>query len=288
LSQGETYGWWRPIADFSIAKTVVWPDTAPISIVPCAFVVGALLIYVFVRTELTLERNQRHPLFEFSQFRFLTFRYANIATFSMAFAQLGASLSIALYLQESEHLTPLENGLWVLPVGLAILVGAPFGGWISRYLGATNTLRVGAVLNAIALLAEAMLLTSDAPYWGVFPGFFAYGFTAGIVSSQMNQVMLYDIAPEKTGAASGINTTARQIATALGVATMGTIFATVAKNHDVHDALLPSLLVGFFAFVVTAAVMFRLPQIRIERRSTEEELIDHFALVDPIDARMET
>jgi predicted MFS family arabinose efflux permease len=149
-------------------------------------------------------------------------------------------------------------------------------------------LRIGASLNAVALLAEALLLSSGVSYWAVLPGFIAYGFTSGIVSSQMNQVMLHDIAPEKTGAASGINTTARQIATALGVATIGTIFATVAKNHDVHDALLPSLLVGVFALVVTAAVIFRLPQISVEPRSPEEELVDDFALVDPIDARMET
>jgi predicted MFS family arabinose efflux permease len=149
-------------------------------------------------------------------------------------------------------------------------------------------LRAGAVLNAIALLAEALLLSSGAPYWGVFPAFFAYGFSGGIVSSQINQVLLYDIKPEKTGAASGINTTGRQIATALGVATMTTIFATMATNHDAHDALLPSMLVGFVAFVISAAVTFRLPQIRVERRSTPEELIDDFALVDPIDPRAET
>jgi hypothetical protein len=61
----------------------------------------------------------------------------------------------------------------------------------------------------------------------------------------------------------------------------------MAKNHDAHDALLPSMLVGFLAFVISAAVTFRLPQIRVERRSTPEELIDDFALVDPIDARAE-
>jgi predicted MFS family arabinose efflux permease len=206
----------------------------------------------------------------------------------MAFAQLGVSIVIALYLQESEHLSPIENGLWVFPVGGAILLGAPFGGWVSRSLGTTNTLRLGAWINVLGLLAEAILLSNDARYLAVLPAFVVYGFSSGIVASQMNQVLLHDIDPVRSGAASGINTTARQAAAALGVATMGTIFATVATNHGVHDALLPALLVGVVALTATAAVTWRVPQINVERRPIEEELIDDFALVDPIVPRMET
>jgi hypothetical protein len=287
LSQGGTYGWWKPTSALTVAGHEVWPTSAPISVIPCAFVLGAVLLYAFVRAEVSLERQRRHPLFEFSQFRFRTFRYANVATLTMAFAQLGVSICIALYLQESEHLTPIENGLWVLPVGGAILFGAPFGGWLSRYLQPTNTLRLGASLNAFGLLGEAILLSKNVPYVAVFPAFALYGFSSGIVQSQMNQVLLHDITPERTGAAGGINTTARQMATALGVATMGTIFAAVAANHGLHSALLPSLLVGVFALVVTAVVMWRIPQISLEHTPLEEEIVDGYAFVDPIDPRME-
>lgn len=287
LSQGETYGWWVPIRSFTLAGRDVWPTSAPVSIVPFAFLAGVVLLYAFVRSELTLERQGRHPLFEFSQFRLHTFRYANIANFSMAFAQLGVSFCVALYLQESEHLSPMQNGLWVLPVGAAILCGAPFGGWLSRSLGTTNTLRVGSALSVVGLVAQAVLLSRNVPYWAVLPAFVAYGFAGGIVSSQMNQMMLHDIAPAKSGAASGISTTSRQTATALGAATLGAIFATVSARHGVHAALLPALLVGALALAGSSAVMWLMPQIDRKPESVAEELIDDFALVDPVDARME-
>src|SRR6185369_15247882 len=34
LSEGSTYGWWKPLEDFSVFGRVVWPVTMPISIMP--------------------------------------------------------------------------------------------------------------------------------------------------------------------------------------------------------------------------------------------------------------
>ncbi len=268
LTQGNSYGWWRPTGGFSIVGDRAWPAQAPISPVPLAFLAGLALLAAFVRTETRMERRGGQPLFEFSQFRIRTFRLSNVVTFFMAFAQLGVSLCIALYLQESRHLTPMRNGLWVLPVGVAILVGAPVGGWLSRSLGATNTMRLGGVVNVVGLVAEAFLLSSNAGYRYVLPAFLVYGFGAGIVASQLNRVLLHEIATAKTGTASGINTTARQTAAALGVATLGAVFAAAANAHGVAAALRPSLLVGALALAASTAAMWRLPQIeRDERRA---------------------
>jgi EmrB/QacA subfamily drug resistance transporter len=288
LSQGSVYGWWQPKQAVAVAGLVVWPVSAPISVVPVALVVGVGLLVVFVRTELSLERRQRDPLFEFSQFRHLTFRYTNITTFCIAFSQLGVSLSLALYLQEAEHLSPMENGLWVFPIGIAILVGAPFGGWLSRSWGATATLRLGTALNFVGLVILSLLLSSGVDYWTILPAFLFSGFSSGIVSSQINQVLLHDIDPLRAGAASGVNTTARQSAGALGVAVLGTIFATVSAEHGVHDALLPTMGVAAITLAAAAAVTWRLPRIEHDAKSLEEELVDDYTLVEPIDARFET
>jgi len=261
LTQGPSYGWWRPTDPLTIAGQDIWPVSAPISIVPVAFLAGVGLIVLFCRTEISLERRDAHPLFEFSQFRFRTFRLANIATFCMAFAQLGVALSISLFLQESKDLTPMQNGLWVLPTGLAIFVGAPAGGWVSRRIGAITTMRIGATVNVVGLFLVASVLSSDLGYGYVLPTFVVYGFGAGMVSSQITRVLLHDIAPARSGAASGINTTARQTATALGVATIGTIFATVADSRGFHAALWPAMLAASVALIASAAVMWRLPQI---------------------------
>jgi EmrB/QacA subfamily drug resistance transporter len=267
LSQGETYGWWRPTGALTIAGRDVWPATAPISIVPIALLAGVALIVVFYRAEAALERRDAHPLFEFSQFRHRTFRLANIATFFMAFGQLGVAISVSLFLQESRGMTPLENGLWVFPSGLAILVGAPFGGWASRRIGAVNTMRIGGSLTVVNLLLIAAALSSDLPYAGALPWFLLYGFGSGMVASQLTRVMLNDIAPSRSGAASGMNQTARQLATALGVATMGTVFAVVSAAYGLESALRPPLTVAMGTLTISLLFVWRLP--RIDARPPE-------------------
>jgi EmrB/QacA subfamily drug resistance transporter len=291
LSQGETYGWWRPTGALTIAGRDVWPATAPISIVPLALIAGVALIVVFYRAEVALERRDAHPLFEFSQFRHRTFRLANLATFFMAFGQLGVAISVSLFLQESRGMTPLENGLWVFPSGLAILAGAPFGGWASRRIGAVNTMRIGGTLTVVNLLLIAAALSSDVPYVGALPWFLLYGFGSGMVASQLTRVMLNDIAPHRAGAASGINMAARQTATALGVATIGTIFATVAANSGIHAALWPAMGTAACTLAVSVLVIWRIPRIEPDAQPTDvlhaEDLVATDLPVGPVTPALE-
>jgi predicted MFS family arabinose efflux permease len=261
LTQGEIYGFWQPTGAVTVAGTKVWPASMPISIVPIAFALGVGLVVWFWRTEISLERRQAQPLFEFSQFRFRTFRLTNLSTFFLAFAHLGVGFTVAIYLQDSRHLTPMENGLWILPSGVAILVGAPIGGLLSRYVGATTTMRIGSSGVVVGMTLLTAALSAGVGYWVALPAFVVYGLFSGLVGSQITRVLLHDVPPESSGAASGINTTIRQVATALGVATIGAIFTAAAAERGVDDALWPAMSVAILALIVSAAVFWRTPHI---------------------------
>jgi EmrB/QacA subfamily drug resistance transporter len=267
LSQGGVYGWWAPTAPVTIGDLEVWGASAPISVVPIALLCGVALLVAFCRTEIGLERRAAHPLFEFSQFRLRTFRLANLSTFFSAFGQLGVAVSLALYLQDVKGLSPLQNGLWVAPANVALLFGAPFGGWMSRRTDATTTLRVGVVGQIVGLGYLVVTVPMDVPYANVLPGFLVYGFATGLYSSQLTRVMLNDIAPSRSGAASGMNQTARQVATALGVATMGMVFAVVSAAYGLDSALRPPLTVAMGTLAISALFVWRLP--RIDARPPE-------------------
>jgi EmrB/QacA subfamily drug resistance transporter len=261
LTQGEIYGFWAATSDVTVGRAEVWPASMPLSIVPVTFLVGIALLACFWRTELSLERRGAQPLFEFSQFRFRTFRLTNISTFFLAFAHLGVGFTVAIYLQDGRDLTPMENGLWILPSGVAILVGAPIGGRLSRTLGATTTMRIGSAGVVVGMTLLTIALANGAGYWWALPTFVVYGLFSGLVASQITRVLLHDVPPARSGAASGINTTIRQVATALGVATMGTIFTAVSKDRGVDDALWPAMAVAIAALIVSAAVFWRTPHI---------------------------
>jgi EmrB/QacA subfamily drug resistance transporter len=259
ISQGSTYGYLRPLGEFAVLGTRLVPAGAPVSIVPLAFLAGGLAIYAFVRVERRKEASEGDPLFRMSEFRSRTFTVATVASSFTAFSQLAMSYCVPLFLQGSRDLSPLQNGIWMLPVGTASVVGAPVGGWlVRRGVDPTRALLIGLYVSASGLVLEAIYLTSDAVYWHVLPAFILYGFGSGLVMSQLNRVMLHEVSPDEMGAVGGMSATIRQASAASGVAVTGAIFAGVTRTHGIDAALRPAVLTAATAVVIAAVLASRL------------------------------
>jgi EmrB/QacA subfamily drug resistance transporter len=233
LSEGPSYGWLIPTKDFSTAGTTIWPMSAPISMIPLVFAVAVTVLAGFYRLERAKERGDRAPLFEFGQLRHPTFRYGLLTTIVLAMGQLGLLFVLPVFLQDGKHLSAETNGLWVLPTGLFIIVGAQVGGRLTRRIGTTAVARTGLILETIGLLAIAFVVSPRLSFLSLVPGFAFYGVGIGFASSQLTNIVLSAIRKEKAGAASGANTTARQIGSALGVAVIGGLLEAETVRHAV-------------------------------------------------------
>ena len=223
LSEGATYGWFRPVKDFSVLGVRFWPTSLPVSIVPLIFAAAAAILTGFYRLERRKERDDRGPLFAFGQLRILTFRYGLLTTMLLAMGQLGLLFVLPVFLQDGRHLSAETNGVWVLPTGLFIVMGAQLGGRLTRRIGTTAVARTGLILETIGLVVVAFVVSPQLSFLALLPGFACYGFGIGFASSQLTNVVLSAIEPEEAGAASGANTTVRQIGAALGVAVIGSL-----------------------------------------------------------------
>ena len=62
-----------------------------------------------------------------------------------------------------------------------------------------------------------------------------HGIGIGFATSQLTNVVLSDIPPQKAGSASGAAGMVRQVGTALGIALIGAIFVSQAHSHVRHD-----------------------------------------------------
>jgi hypothetical protein len=58
----------------------------------------------------------------------------------------------------------------------------------------------------------------------------------GLATAQLTSIVLSDIPPERSGLASGANSTMRQVGSALGIAILGTVLFT-ALGNGVHENL---------------------------------------------------
>jgi EmrB/QacA subfamily drug resistance transporter len=223
FSQGGVYGWWKPLKDFTIAGHLVWPADRPISLIPVIIATALVIVVAFIRLELSIERAGRDALFEFAHLRLRTYRYGLITVAVLAMGQLGLSFVLPVFLQDAKHLTAQRNGLWMLPTGLFLIVGAQVGGWLTRRFGTTAIVRAGLVMYAAGILLILRVVSLNITVWDLLPGLALYGFGIGFALAQLTNVILSEVPAEGTGGASGANSTVRQVGSALGVSVIGSL-----------------------------------------------------------------
>jgi predicted MFS family arabinose efflux permease len=261
LSEGGTYGWFVPLRDFTVGPWTLWSKDAPVALVSVAFALAIVLLTAFVVVERAKERANRDPLFEFSQLRHLGFRYGLLTVMILSMGQLGLIYVMAVFLQDGRHLSAVDNGLWLLPIGVMIVLGSQIGGRLVRQLGATKVARIGLTLEVLGLVVVALVISPDVAFVSLLPGFLLFGCGIGFAVAQLTNVILSDVPADRAGAASGANSTVRQIGNALGIAVVGTLLTTLTIRHAVDAingtaALSPDVKARLVAGVRSGGVSF--------------------------------
>ncbi|HYL51831.1 MAG TPA: MFS transporter, partial [Acidimicrobiia bacterium] len=233
LSEGGVYGWWRPLQPVSIAGLTLWSGSSPVAITPVALASALVILTCFFFVERAKGRNGEDPLFEFVHLRHKTYRYGLLTGLVLAMGQLGLSFVLPVFLQDAKHLTAQQNGLWQLPTGLFVIVGAQVGARLIRIVGTTVVVRLGLASYVIGLVAIFHAVSLDITAWRLLPGLALYGTGIGFAAAQLTNIVLSEIPKEHSGVASGANTTVRQAGSALGVAVIGSLLAAQTLHHSV-------------------------------------------------------
>ncbi|HWS45216.1 MAG TPA: MFS transporter, partial [Acidimicrobiia bacterium] len=232
LSEGTTYGWWTPIKALSLAGRDAWSASHRVSVIPFVLVLAALLLGAFVAVERRKERLHQDPLFEFGQLRHLGFRYGLLTTMVLAMGQFGLLFVVPVLLESGRHLSALRTGEWMIPMGVCIALAAPLCGRLTRRFSITSIVRTGLAMEALGLVMVAAIVPHIS-FFTLLPGSVVFGIGVGLASSQLVNVILFDIEPDKVGVASGTNTTVRQVGLALGIATFASFLNALTIRHAV-------------------------------------------------------
>jgi predicted MFS family arabinose efflux permease len=182
----------------------------------------------------------------------------------MSLGQFGLSFVLPIFLQEGKHLSAQQNGLWQLPLGLMVLVGAQIGSRVANRIGVLPVIRLGLGSAGFAFVYIAFSLGPDLTFLRLLPGLIFYGLGFGLSVAQLTNVVLSDVAPERSGAAGGANNTARQVGFAIGIAVIGTLLSsrTIATAVDrIHAAasVSPAVQQSAAAAIRAGGVTFRPP-----------------------------
>ncbi len=186
------------------------------------WILGALgLAVVVICGFVVWERSIDHPMLPLRFFR--NRRYsAAIATLGLVlFALLGVFFLMTQYLQFVLGFSPLQAGMRIAPVALALLLVAPVSAVTARRIGTKAVVVSGLALIALglALLAQTSLPASYADCVGPF---MVLGVGVALALAPCTESVMGSLPKEEAGVGSASSDTAMQVGGALGVAVLGT------------------------------------------------------------------
>jgi EmrB/QacA subfamily drug resistance transporter len=194
-------------------------------------VASGLLLALFI----AVERRVAHPMFDLSLFGNRTFVGASIAAFALSASMFAMFLYLTLYLQTILLYGPLQTGLRFLPVTLLSFVAAAVSGKLTARLPARGLLGGGLLLVGLGLLLMRGI-DAGSDWTGLLPGFLVAGVGIGTINPSIANAAIGVVAPARSGMASGISSTFRQVGIATGIAGLGAIFQSQITTR-LADAL---------------------------------------------------
>jgi MFS family permease len=234
LIEGQTYGWWAATRRFSMAG-FDWPGTA-LSPVPVVIALGIVLIAALVVVERARAAAGRPVMLDLDLFRIPNFRHGNLASSLINVGELGLLFILPLFLLGVHGTNPLQISVAILPLAIGAFLTGGYAGKLANKRGAHRVVQIGMVLEVAAVLALAVTVSATTGGFGLAPWMLLYGLGLGLTSAQLTNVSLADVPPSQAGQASGTQSTARQVGAALGIALIGTVFAT-SLGHAMSDRL---------------------------------------------------
>lgn len=228
LIEGPRHGWLSPTRELQLGGWV-WPSER-VSVVPVAAVVGVVLLYLFFRIERSRGRAGKVVLADLELFRIDSFRKGNLLAVIVGMGEFGLVFVLPLFVRIVLGYTAFQTGILLLAMAAGGFLGGPIAAEISRRSSPRWAVTVGMLLEATGVLGVVTVL-SPAVLGGSFAvPLFVYGLGVGMASAQLASIIMVDVPPEKGGQASGMQSTARQLGAAVGIAILGTVYATTLRS----------------------------------------------------------
>ncbi|MEU1530167.1 MFS transporter [Streptomyces fagopyri] len=221
-----------------------------------------LLAAAFYFVERREDRAGRTPLVPPSLFALTSLRRGliMIVPFSIGFS--GFMFVIAVALQRGAGLGPVAAGLALAPMAVVFFVTSLCGPRLIARHG-TRVVTAGGLIQAVGVALIALTAWRSWPdlgMWELLPGAAVAGAGQALQLPVLIRIVLSEVPAARAGVGSGVMATTQQSALAVGVATLGTLFLSLAPGHGMRDALVTTLLVQLAGVVLTTALSLRLPR----------------------------
>ena len=194
--------------------------TAPI--VMLAGAAGLALLVGFVAWEWRSD----HPLLDVTLFRNARFSAASASIAAAFFALFGFIFLITQYLQLVQGYSPLEAGIRTLPFAIATGATSPLAIVAMHRWGSKVVVATGLAVMSLGFVLAARV-DVDTPYTGlVVISMVTIAIGLGLTTGPATESIMGALPVAKAGVGSAVNDTTRELGGTLGVAVVGSVFAS--------------------------------------------------------------
>jgi MFS family permease len=177
-----------------------------------------------------IEPRRRAPMVDFAFFRSRNYFATNVVAFIVSFVMFATFFSLALYMQDILHFSPLQTGLRFLPTTIIVMFAGPISGRLTDRVGSRPLMTFG-LLCVSASMFWMTGITTHSSYGFLVVSFALQGLGIGFVMSPMSTAAMNAVDRTKAGVASGVLNMTRMVGSTFGVAALGAIIATVGRSQ---------------------------------------------------------
>ncbi len=209
---------------YTVIEAPTWGWTSPRTAAGFAAAIVVLIAFAL------WERHSSHPMLDVSVFANRRFSGGSLAVTAGFLTLFGFIFVITQYFQFIKSYSAFETGVRLLPVAISIAVASIVGPRIVERIGTTTV-----VAGGLAIFAGGMAWASSAdaatPYLEIVLQMVLLGGGLGLTTAPATESIMGSLSADKAGVGSAINDTTRELGGTLGVAVVGSVFASVYSGR---------------------------------------------------------
>ncbi|GCA97820.1 MFS transporter [Mycolicibacterium sp. NCC-Tsukiji] len=190
------------------------------------FAVAAVVLAGFA----VWEARTRHPMLDLKVFSNRRFSGGSLAVTAGFTALFGFIFVITQYFQFVKTYSALETGVRLLPVAFSIAAAAVAGPRLAERIGSTVVVAGGLTVFA-AGLGWASTVSATTSYVEIAAQMLLLGGGLGLTTASATEAIMGTLSVDRAGVGSAVNDTTREFGGTLGVAIVGSVFASVYADR---------------------------------------------------------